>query len=161
MRSSGKGRPRFSADEMLGSLAKWLRIMGYDTSYERDKKDDDILSLARAEDRILLTRDKLLAQKAGCDGTYVDSGSVDEQIRQVSRQYGLDLDERGTRCAVCNGQLVTVPKQEASPLVPPRSLAMMEEFFRCPGCGKMYWKGTHWQNMIEKLRRLGVDQDRS
>ncbi|MCE5295789.1 MAG: Mut7-C RNAse domain-containing protein [Euryarchaeota archaeon] len=161
MRSLGNRRPRFAADGMLGSLAKWLRITGYDASYARDEKDDDILMKARAEGRVLLTRDKLLAQKAGDDGVFVDSEVIDEQIRQVFGLFHLHFDEKGTRCALCNGDLVVVPKEEVSPLVPPRSLAMTDDFLRCSGCGKIYWKGTHWKNILEKLKRLGIDQDRS
>ena len=74
-------RPRFSADEMLGSLARWLRLMGYDTRYERDSNDTDILERARLDDRILLTRDKKLAERAEERGLYIDVLDLDDQIR--------------------------------------------------------------------------------
>jgi hypothetical protein len=160
MRSPGN-RPRFAADEMLGSLAKWLRIMGYDTSYERDMKDDDILEGARMQGRFLLTRDKLLARKASPDGLYIASDVIGEQVGQVARHFRLDFDEKGTRCAVCNGALALITKEEASYSVPPRSLSMTDEFFRCSVCGQIFWKGTHWNNILKKLSEFGVDQGMS
>jgi len=146
---------------MLGSLAKWLRIIGYDTVYERDKNDDEILERARTEGRYLLTRDKLLAQKAGQDGLYIISDAISEQVRQVTQAFRLNFDEKGTRCALCSGELVIITKEEASSSVPPRSLSMTDEFFKCSRCGQVFWKGTHWNNILKKLSEFGIGHEMS
>jgi uncharacterized protein with PIN domain len=144
-------RPRFSADEMLGSLARWLRIMGYDTRYERDSDDSSILERAKQDDRILLTRDKNLAERAGQRGLYVDGGYLDDQMRQVTRAFCLAFDEALSRCTGCNGELVPIDREEASKGVPDRALRSNEQFFRCSSCGKYYWKGSHWKNIQKKM----------
>ncbi|QLH74845.1 MAG: Mut7-C RNAse domain-containing protein [Methanomassiliicoccales archaeon] len=154
-------RPRFAADEMLGSLAKWLRILGYDTTYEKDKKDDEILKLAIEEGRVLLTRDKGLARSAEDNALYIESDDIDEQLRQVVSRYRLVFNEGFTRCASCGGDLMRVSREEASKEVPARSLAMTDEFFRCVSCGQYYWKGTHWKSMTERIDSLGIPHERS
>lgn len=156
---NGPERPRFAADEMLGSLAKWLRIMGYDTTYCKGMQDSEIAAAANAERRHLLTRDKGLARRAA-DSTYVASDVLEEQVAQVVQEFHLTFEERFTRCAVCNGPLAHVDKESVKDEVPPRSLQMTDEFFRCSSCGKVYWKGTHWKNMMDRLADFGV-QDKS
>lgn len=136
--------PRFLADEMLGSLARWLRIMGYDTEYARDMTDGDILQRAETEGRTVLTRDRELALRAGDRGMLVRSDDGDEQLTEVTRCFGLIFDEAHTRCALCNRELVPITADEASERVPPRVLERHNEFLSCPSCGRVYWKGTHW-----------------
>jgi uncharacterized protein len=155
-------RPRFSADEMLGSLARWLRLMGYDTSYERDSDDSDILKRARLDDRTLLTRDKKLAERAKGRGMYLDALDPDDQIKQVILAFGLTFDEDLSRCTACNGELVIVGKEMASKGVPDGALRSNEQFYRCRSCGKFYWKGSHWKNIRKKMETLALpDQERS
>jgi uncharacterized protein with PIN domain len=149
-------RARFQVDEMLGTLAKWLRIMGYDTTYDKDRTDGEIAASAKRDDRALLTRDKMLARMVGKAGLYIVSDVIEEQVSQVVEAYGLEFDESFTRCAVCNGVLSRISKEEAEGEVPERSLSMTEEFFRCRGCSKVYWKGTHWKNIIDRLEEFGL-----
>ena len=156
---SGPERPRFAADEMLGSLAKWLRIMGYDTSYCKGMEDREITLAASSEGRRLLTRDKDLAKRS-TGSTYVESDVLEEQVMQVVQKFDLHFEQRFTRCAICNGNLDQVEKDSVLDEVPPRSLQMTDEFYRCSSCGKVYWKGTHWKNMMERMADFGV-QDRS
>lgn len=147
-------RPRFSADEMLGSLARWLRLMGYDTIYERDSSDTAILERARVDERILLTRDKKLAERAKEKGLYINAREQDDQIRQAVLALGLSFDEDLSRCTACNGELMVVSKEEASQSVPDGALRSNERFFRCRSCGKYYWKGSHWKNIRKKMEVL-------
>ena len=147
-------RIRFSADEMLGSLARWLRLMGYDTNYERDSGDTEILERAKFDGRILLTRDKNLAERAGELGLYISARDHDDQIRQVTMAFGLTFDEELSRCTVCNGELVLISKEEASKGVPEGALRSNEQFFRCGSCGKYYWKGSHWNNIRRMMATL-------
>ncbi|WP_019178343.1 Mut7-C RNAse domain-containing protein [Methanomassiliicoccus luminyensis] len=146
-------RPRFLADEMLGSLARWLRIMGYDTGYAKGRDDTAILREARAERRVLLTRDRQLAERAGDGGLLIESDELEEQLAQVTGRYGLKFDEPMTRCALCNGELVLVPRSEVAGKVPPRVLEANEEFLVCRSCGQVYWKGSHWDRIVKQLDR--------
>ena len=155
-------RPRFSADEMLGSLARWLRLMGYDTRYERDSDDSGILERAMLDGRVLLTRDKNLAERAGERGLYIDSVDLDDQVGQVALAFGLAFDEDLSRCTVCNGEIAPISKDEASKGVPDGALRSNERFFRCSSCGKYYWKGSHWKNIRKRMAALtGPAQDSS
>jgi len=147
-------RPRFAADEMLGSLARWLRIMGYDTVYERDRTDSQIVETARKEERVILTRDWELAGRMGERGLYIESDDLDDQLRQVTKTFDLNADESQARCTVCNGELASLPKEGAKGMVPEGVLANNHEFFRCLKCGKIYWKGSHWSNIRRRFQDL-------
>ncbi len=147
-------RPRFAVDEMLGSLARWLRIIGYDASYQRDKNDSEILRSSLEEGRILLTRDRELAGRAGKNGLLITSDRLDEQLNQVMESFHLTFEEPMTRCALCNAELEKARPEEISHLVPSRVLERNDEFFRCRGCGQVFWKGTHWDNIKQRLAEI-------
>ena len=147
---------------MLGSLARWLRLMGYDTRYERDSGDTEILQRAILDDRVLLTRDKKLAERANAQGLYVKDRNLDDQIEQVRVAYGLAFNEDLSRCTACNGELMSISKEEASRGVPEGALRSNEQFFQCSSCGKFYWKGSHWNNIRKRMGSLTrPDQDSS
>lgn len=147
---------------MLGSLARWLRLMGYDTRYERDGTDTEILKRAMLGGRFLLTRDKKLAERARDRGLYIEDRDQDDQIRQVVLAFDLVFDESLSRCTVCNGELMPIGREEASQGVPDGALRSNEQFFRCRSCGKYYWKGSHWNNIRKKMEALTVpDQESS
>lgn len=151
-------RPRFAADEMLGSLARWLRLMGYNTTYAKDVEDSKILEIAMEENRYLLTRDKELSQRIGEQGLYVECDVLDEQLRQVSARFQLEPDPDRARCTVCNGELRTVTKQEAVGHVPEGALENNPIFYVCTGCGKYYWRGSHWKNITKRLEEVSADR---
>jgi uncharacterized protein with PIN domain len=155
-------RPRFVADEMLGSLARWLRMMGYDTAYERDRKDSAVLERATKEGRILLTRDWELSQRARDRGFYVESDDLDQQLRQVVVAFHLEAHVAMDRCTACNGQLERVPKGAIADLIPKATYETHDEFYRCRSCGKVYWKGSHWNNIAHRIDGLApkAAQDR-
>lgn len=147
-------RPRFSADEMLGSLARWLRIMGYDTIYHKDQDDTEIVTQALEEGRYLLTRDRELVLRARERGLYIEGDDVVEQLIQASKAFGLSLDESSTRCTLCNGELETLSPEEVGDEIPEGVLSNNDEFYRCCSCGKLYWKGTHWIDIRAKLESI-------
>lgn len=147
-------RPRFLADEMLGTLARWLRIMGYDTEYARDLLDNEVLELARAGGRIVLTRDRQLAGRAGNGGLFIASDVLDEQLEQVVSFFGLSGGAPLTRCTVCNAELERAGREAMAGRVPDRVLSAHHEFFVCPRCGQVYWKGTHWTSIVQRMDRL-------
>lgn len=150
------GETRFWADSMLGTLAKWLRILGYDTAYDSTLDDNDIIRLARAQGRIVLTRDTALLRRKGVACFYVASEVLQEQLEQVLRAFGLRADNVFSRCPVCNTMLEERPKSEAWGQVPPFVFQTQEKFSLCPECNRFYWRGTHWRSMRERIEGLKI-----
>lgn len=151
---AGQEEPRFIADSMLGSLARWLRLIGYDTLYDPAAADRELVHRARAEARILLTRDRPLAARRGVRTLFIDSQTLAEQMRQVITAFGLRLNEDGRRCSVCNGPLQRVDPAAVRERVPPYVLRTHTLFRACADCGRVYWPGTHWQELEAQLARL-------
>ena len=146
---------RLLCDHMLGSLARWLRFMGYDTAYPSPMDDRALADKARAEDRVLLTRDKQLAGRF--DGAvYVRSDVLEDQIRQVADALPLKVVDPLSRCSLCNTPIVPTAPESVRGLVPDGVLARHEAFWRCPTCEKVYWQGSHWGKMIERLNGLDL-----
>lgn len=150
---------RLIADSMLGKLAKTLRLFGFDVAYDPVMDDRNLLALARAQERVLLTRDTHFLRRRELPRlVFIRSDHVREQLAQVQRELGLKLDrERAfTRCMVCNGELAPVPKDSVRQQVPPYVYQTQDAFARCSGCGRIYWRGTHVAAMERKLDRLGA-----
>jgi hypothetical protein len=146
---------KFLCDHMLGSLARWLRFMGHDTTYPKALEDRELIAKAREQERVLLTRDKELA--ARFDGAvHVRSDVLEDQIREVAAAVSLRIVDPLSRCAACNTPIEPAPRDEVRDLVPEGVLARQREFWRCPTCGKVYWQGTHWDKMIERLNSLDL-----
>ena len=149
-----EGKPRFVADHMLGSLAKWLRMMGYDTVYDKTMDEKAIAATASAQGRFVLTRDKELAKVP--DALLVEDDQLDGQLAAVKARFGLTFDEAAIRCTACNGELVEVPKDLAKDAVPEGAFTANERFWKCSGCGKVYWRGSHWRGIMERLNKLSL-----
>ena len=145
--------PRFIADEMLGSLARWLRIIGQDTMYMRDVDDDEIVDLGRKEGRVVLTRDKVLASRMGDLGFLIESDQLLNQMVQIVEEFSIELEGK-SRCTMCNGTLEELGRENVIDLVPKGTLEQNSEFYRCRDCGKVYWKGAHWENIRKKMDRI-------
>lgn len=148
-----EGPTRFVVDGMLGSLARWLRILGYDTDYANQRDDAELVRIARAEGRVLLTRDGELAGRRGVRALLVESQSLDDQLAQVTAAFPLPPGPHSARCSVCNAALVQVTREEVADRVPPYVLRQHDHFQRCPGCDRIYWRGSHWRNMQDRLRQ--------
>lgn len=151
--------PRFMADAMLGRLARWLRILGYDTAYERDIPDEALIDRALREDRWLLTRDGYLVERKVLRGrhTLIASDDFEEQLSQLHRDLKLDLDvnhHRGYRCADCNVVLISISHDDAVPLVPPFVARQHRAFLQCPQCRRIFWPGTHWDDLRARLATI-------
>ena len=142
--------PRLLADGMLGTLAKWLRLLGYDTVFAPSLDDHALARLARAEGRVLLTRDRALAARRGLQSLLVREGELEAQIAQVVQALGLP-PRAEPRCAACNGELAVAPKEAVQSLVPPYVFHTQNEFRRCLSCGRIYWRGTHWPHIAARL----------
>jgi uncharacterized protein with PIN domain len=147
---------RFIADCMLGKLARWLRILGYDTLYYRAISDVDLLQKTLETGRLLLTRDtRLFAKTPMNSGFFITSDHVEDQLQQVVRALHLDVSRDVlTRCIACNAELTQVEKSAVEPDVPDFIYYTHNDFSRCPRCGKIYWKGSHQAHIWERVKRL-------
>jgi uncharacterized protein with PIN domain len=148
---------RFVADAHLGALARLLRMLGFDTRYDRDAlADDALVRVARDEGRIVLTRDRdLLMRRDVTHGAFVRALRPIEQAREVVERLDLAAAARPfTRCLACNARLEPVERDAVAVALPPRVLDRHERFSRCPSCRRVYWEGTHWQRMREAVRAL-------
>ncbi|MEM4728391.1 MAG: Mut7-C RNAse domain-containing protein [Thermoplasmata archaeon] len=147
---------RFVCDHMLGALARWLRLLGHDTLYPGLLEDSELLRLARAEGRLLLTRDKELASRAGELGVLIKSVRLDEQLEQLRASGLLPLDDESalTRCSLCNSLLEDMTREEARGRVPEAVFERQSEFWRCSGCGQIYWPGSHYDRILQRLERI-------
>lgn len=139
---------RFLADAMLGSVARKLRIFGFDTLYVPDTSDNEILRLAAEQGRIILTADKELFKrmmKRGAQGVLVDGASDLDDMAHIFEKLGIsaDLSRMGSRCTSCNGALAQKRPDEVGGLVPATVLARHEGFWQCADCQKVYWDGGH------------------
>lgn len=147
---------RFVVDAMLGRLAHWLRAMGYDTAYLGPADDQRLLAMARAEGRILVTRDGKLAALAGFRGCLIRTDEIDAQLAEAVRTLGLSPPDTAwlSRCLECNTPLEPRDRQTVRGLVPERIFAIHAEFRGCPGCGRLYWAGSHADRMVARLTEL-------
>jgi uncharacterized protein with PIN domain len=158
-RLSAEGRPTFMADAMLGRLARWLRILGYDTAWEEHISDEALVRRALEEERIILTRDRSLGSEWRVSGIgLVQAEEPVAQLAEVAAAFDLGARSRPfTRCSRCNTELVAADRDAARGRVPPRILERFARFQRCPGCDRIYWDGSHTDRMRRVLAQtLGV-----
>lgn len=149
-------RPRFLCDAMLGSLARWLRFCGYDCLYlGTEPEDAELARIARLEDRWLLTRDRELAS-VGPKTQMVKSGILEAQLAEVLHRHSLPAPEdlEHSRCSECNGPLEEVTADEVASVVPPYVLESAERFRRCGDCSRVYWPGTHGEQIHVRFARV-------
>jgi uncharacterized protein with PIN domain len=141
--------PRFVADVHLGTLARYLRLLGFDTGYDNHSGDAELVRCSVAERRILLSRDVgLLKHKVLTRAHYVRATDPDRQLEEIVRV--LDLERRirpFTRCMRCNGRLRRVTVESIANQVPARVRATQRRFARCGSCGRVYWPGTHFDRL--------------
>lgn len=150
----------FVVDAMLGTLAKWLRILGYDALFDPALDDHQLVRLSRAEDRVLLTRDRQLAQRRGVRVLLINREPLEDQLCQVLAALDLRPERAYSRCPICNELLETVDRSVARTKVPAFVAQKHSSFKCCPACERVYWRGSHWQAMEKRLARFG-DKDRS
>jgi hypothetical protein len=145
-------------DQMLGTLAKWLRIFGFDTIYpDATTNDDAVLQMAHQEKRLLISRDKELirrAKKAHVNVLEIHTTNLTEQLTQVLKEIPMDAKKVLTRCTLCNTVLHSIEKKEIKDNIPEKVFETRDQFWHCSVCSKYYWMGTHYENMIEKINEL-------
>ncbi len=150
---------KFIVDGMLGSLARKLRIYGFDVLYKAEILDGKILAIAKNEDRIILTSDKGLHSKAEQDGlesVLLSEDKEEDRMVIVFKSFGLkpNLDPENSKCPLCNGDIHEIDKNKLSNL--PESISKRHDrFYSCVNCGKIYWMGSHWLRLKEFSERVG------
>jgi uncharacterized protein with PIN domain len=149
---------RFAVDSNLGRLATHLRLLGFDTLYRNDFSDEEIVALAAREGRIVLTRDRrLLMRSEVVRGYFVRATQPLQQTREILQRLDLASALRPfTRCLECNGPIEAVAKTAVADRLPPRVIRDQLEFWRCKGCDRVYWKGSHYsrlEGLVRELRR--------
>lgn len=147
---------RFIASRELGRLAKWLRILGFDTAYFRDNNKSSFIITALRDNRIVLTRNKILLKDKALNSLFIKSEVLEEQLKQVFADLKIEYSEckMFTRCILCNQPLGHVDKKDVVSKVPQYVYDTQEEFSRCPECSRVYWQGTHWGNVQEILEKV-------
>lgn len=143
------GEAHFVADVHLGRLAAYLRMIGFDTLYPEDYRDEELARISSEEDRILLTRDRgLLKRRIVRRGYSVRATDPWQQLAEVIQRYDLyDAIARFCRCVSCNGVLEVVSKAEVADQLPAKTADYYDEFRRCRACHKIYWRGSHYAQM--------------
>jgi uncharacterized protein with PIN domain len=148
--------PRFLADAHLGKLARHLRMLGFDTRFENDPGDRELVRIAAGEGRILLTGDRaLLMHKEVERGCHLETGTPLRQLEYLIARLDLcRLIRPFTRCMECNGAVSEVAREEVRAELPERVAVGQERFWRCQDCGRVYWRGNHYREMETLIARL-------
>ncbi len=150
--------PRFLADRMVGTLAKWLRILGYDTVYMPEASPASVKREAHRQGRILLTRRTcFLNQKDVPPFVFIRADRFREQLKQVCTDLQLTVSSSLLRrCSVCNQELETIDRERVQSRVPAYVWRTQSTFFRCQQCQRIYWNATHRERILEELRHMGM-----
>lgn len=148
--------PRFVVDGHLGRLAAYLRMLGFDTWYDRFADDALLAAVASAEGRLLLTRDAGLLKRREVErGYFVRRDKPHDQLREITQRFALQSQFAPfRRCMKCNGLLYSVAKDEVTDLLPPHTRETKTEFSRCSHCCKVYWRGSHYARMLGWIEDL-------
>ena len=150
---------RFLVDLNVGRLVVWLRVLGYDTILTSRRDDRCIARQAMDEGRVLLTRDaRLVRRRVVTSGALrallLRSDQLWAQLQQVVTELQLDVTDSFTRCPRCNLALQPATREQVQYRLPPHVLQTQTTFRGCPGCNRVYWKGTHWRNMRAQLAQI-------
>jgi hypothetical protein len=147
---------KFVADVMLGKLARWLRLIGYDTIYDPKLSAKKLVKIANEEERVFLTRSKRVAEELGAKNFYiVKAEKFKEQLNEVIKNLNLDTETNlFSRCSLCNTEIIEIEKSSIIHLIPEETAKSFDEFYQCPKCGKIYWNGSHVARIIKILNEV-------
>lgn len=153
---------KFVLDGMLGRLARWLRIIGYDTAYQPDISDTQLIKTAKTEGRILITRDRELYRKSmrnNVQSHLLTSVILKDWLISLGKDLNLtlELESHHPRCSICNTSLQDAEPSMVARSLPDRLRSRYSQFWKCPTCEKIYWQGSHWQHMNEMLMQVNME----
>ncbi len=138
---------------MLGRLAKWMRLLGFDTAYFRNINGKTIIYHSRKEGRTILTRSKIMSEKYD-DSILIESENLMDQLKQITNIVKINLPF--SRCPVCNTKTEKASKEEVKNAVPAYIFEIHNDFKRCPECGKVFWKGTHYKEIKKVINEIKI-----
>jgi len=145
----------FAVDKMLGKLAKWLRLLGYDTFYINKIKPVTLLSIAQSEDRIIITKQRyFLKHPFPVPVLFLHSDTLEKQLQEIHKIYPLHAERIFTRCPLCNNKTTHIEKEYIKKLVPEYVFLTHDHFQQCIRCGKIYWHGTHLERAMAWLKDI-------
>jgi uncharacterized protein with PIN domain len=147
---------KFIADGMLGKLTRWLRLLGNNVEYSSKLDDPQLITIAKKERRILLTRDLELYQQAiakGIGAFYLDGKTEAENLSQLAKRFSirLDVDMAKSRCTKCNVRVRSISKEKVADKIEKSTFSYYNQFWECPKCGQIYWQGAHWARIRKTL----------
>ncbi len=147
---------KFITDGMCGGLARWLRLIGYDTLYFNTPRKIEIIRTAEKENRIVLTKDKKLVNAYPEIVFYIEGENTEKQFEEVVKKFKLEIKEENLFkiCSLCNTKLEKIEKEKVKNLVPEFVYNNKEEFAICVKCNKIYWEGDHCRYIRERLKNL-------
>ena len=153
---------------MLGKLTRWLRMLGYDVKYSNKLDDARLITMAKKNKRILLTRDLELYEQAtakAVDAFYVQGKTETEKLAELTKRFNikLDMNMATSRCPKCNTKVETTSKEEVVGKVEKSTFAYYNEFWKCPRCEQVYWQGAHWTRIrktLEKAKEISKKDER-
>ena len=148
---------KFLADGMLGKLTRWLRMLGHDVKYSSELEDCQLSIIAKEERRVLLTKDLGLYQRVaakGIEALFVTGMSKEEKLAEIAKRFGISMviDMKKSRCPKCNTKLQAISREKIADLVRKSTLTHLSDFWRCSGCGQIYWQGAHWGRINYTLK---------
>ncbi|HKB84994.1 MAG TPA: Mut7-C RNAse domain-containing protein [Ignavibacteriaceae bacterium] len=156
LRNKPLREPKFVADIHLGSLAKYLRMFGFDVLYKNDFANDELIEASLEEKRAILTKDReLLKNNRIMHGYWIRNNSIEKQVKEVIERFDLkDNITEFMRCLECNSILIPVEKDKIADKLPSKVREWQENFWYCEQCDKIYWKGTHYEKMIKFIEQI-------
>lgn len=149
---------KFILSRELGRLSKWLRILGFDTVYVNQENTAGLVMQALREDRLIITRNHRLAASGRLKIFLLKSEKLQDQLSEILKGLKLSInnDMMFSRCIICNVELERIEKEQVRLKVPEYVFKTQENFIACPKCKRIYWSGTHWGNVAQTLKEIGV-----
>ncbi len=150
---------KFILTQELGRLARWLRILGFDTDYYDSGNIGALIIRALRDDRTIITRRK---QIGSLKVIVVESDEVKEQMKELIGKINLKVDESlmFTRCIICNELIKAVSKEEVKDEVPAYARETQQIFYRCQKCERIYWRGSHWENVRRYIEEIALETEK-
>ncbi|MFB0556562.1 MAG: Mut7-C RNAse domain-containing protein [Dehalococcoidia bacterium] len=153
---------KFIADNNAGKLARWLRMIGYDTLLFKEKNDSKMIEISLKKGRVILTKDtQIMKRRLVTDGKlkaiFIKHDDPKAQLQQIVKTLNLNYHFRPfSLCLDCNQTLIPRSKDEVQSLVPSYVFKTQKQYMECPSCHRIYWQGTHWQAMVKELENLAA-----
>jgi len=156
-KTTDPGSIHFAADAMVGRLARWLLVLGYDTIFNVKLSANQLIEKARKENRILLTRSsRLIEENSDLKSVLIKQDKPWQQLVFIQNNFKLGTNWIFTRCTKCNVKVNTISKEKIQNSVPLDVLKFSEKFYQCPNCDKIFWEGSHYKRFLEFLKKINT-----